>query len=208
LIKKMPGPPSYFTRRKDGFSVPSLQSYMQGYTNLFKAQISTKTLENSFNILNRQAWTNQKSFLSGKDEEGREGKCELCGERENTHHFLFECEEYAEGVWYIFSKAISEVENKNVQIHMFNVIYNLKIKGVGEEAEKHVFALIQECKRMLVKRRYDRCQNPSLNNIIYDERRIAAHWVNLVRGQILFQKYKGKNTTWLDKLQENLEAKV
>ena len=61
IDNNMPGPPAYFTRRRDGIPVPSLHRFMGGYTNLFKLNLSSKTLENSFNTLNRTVWTNQKS---------------------------------------------------------------------------------------------------------------------------------------------------
>jgi hypothetical protein len=56
----IPGPPAYFTRRRDGIPVPSLHRFMGGYKNLFKLKLSSKTLETGFNILNRVCWTNQK----------------------------------------------------------------------------------------------------------------------------------------------------
>jgi hypothetical protein len=42
-----PGPPSFFTRRRDGIPVPTLGLFMTGYRNLFKLDIPSKTLENS-----------------------------------------------------------------------------------------------------------------------------------------------------------------
>jgi hypothetical protein len=59
----LPGPPSYFTRRRDGIPVPSLDLFMTGYKNLFKMDILSKTLENSHLLMNRQVWTNEKSSL-------------------------------------------------------------------------------------------------------------------------------------------------
>jgi hypothetical protein len=50
----MPGPPAYFTRRRDGIPVPPLMDFMKGYSNLFKLNIPSKTLEASFLLLNRQ----------------------------------------------------------------------------------------------------------------------------------------------------------
>jgi hypothetical protein len=61
----LPGPPAYFTRRRDGIPVPALGVFMTGYKNLFKMDIQSKTLENSYLVMNRQVWTNEKSTLSG-----------------------------------------------------------------------------------------------------------------------------------------------
>jgi hypothetical protein len=51
-VSQRPGPPSYFTRRKDGISTPNLESFMMGYKKLFKMDILSKTLENSYLIMN------------------------------------------------------------------------------------------------------------------------------------------------------------
>jgi len=198
------GPPSYYTRIKDGFPVPALDKYMQGYNNLFRANLPTKTLEISFNIMNRQAWTNQKQYKSGVDGGGSQGLCTLCGSVENTHHLLFECEEYAEIFWRILGSVFSQVEEKTIQLHMFNVIYNIKYTGLSEKSQKSLFLLIQEGKRSIVKRRVQRCLNPNLDNIIHDEKRVTAHWVNIVRRLISLRKYQGKNIEEYEKLQNAL----
>jgi hypothetical protein len=69
----LPGPPSYFTRRKDGIPVPSLAEFMKGYDNLFKLNIPSKTLETSFLLLNRQIWTNAKESMINRENEEEEG---------------------------------------------------------------------------------------------------------------------------------------
>ncbi len=58
------GPPSFYTRRRDGIPVPPLDWFMTGYKNFFKMDIPSKTLENSYLVMNRQIWTNEKSFSS------------------------------------------------------------------------------------------------------------------------------------------------
>ncbi len=88
----VPGPPSYFRRRGDGISLPALHKFMQGYNNLFKLDIPSKTITNSFLVMNRQIWTNQKMHLSTTNaEEQASALCGLCGEVESTMHLLFEC---------------------------------------------------------------------------------------------------------------------
>ena len=57
-------PPSYKTRIKDGVSVPAPHIFMNGYNKIFRMGLTSKTLENSFLILNRQIWTRQKGYLS------------------------------------------------------------------------------------------------------------------------------------------------
>jgi hypothetical protein len=60
----VPGPPSYFTRRGDGILVPGLQKLMQNYKNLLILNIPSKTITNSFLVMNSQIWTKQKRHLS------------------------------------------------------------------------------------------------------------------------------------------------
>ncbi len=88
----IPGPPSYFTRRGEGILVPALHKFMQGYKNLLNLNIPSKTITNSFLVMNRQIWTNQKRHLSTTNaEEQAIALCALCGEVENTMHLLSEC---------------------------------------------------------------------------------------------------------------------
>ena len=53
---------------------------MKGYKKLFLNDLPSKTIENSFNVLNRQTWTNQKEQWknSARGEESR-NECRLCG---------------------------------------------------------------------------------------------------------------------------------
>ncbi len=60
----IPGPPTNFTRRRDGILIPSLHRFMGGYNYLFKLKRSSKNLETGFNILNCVCWTNQKDDLA------------------------------------------------------------------------------------------------------------------------------------------------
>jgi hypothetical protein len=65
-------PSSYFTRRGDGIPVPAFHKLMQGYKNLFKLSIPSKTITNSFMVMNRQIWTNQTRHLSMTNAEEQE----------------------------------------------------------------------------------------------------------------------------------------
>jgi hypothetical protein len=84
--------------------------------------IPSKTLENRYLVMNRQIWTNEKSFLSRHREmEGwLNDNCKLCERRENTMHLLFACEKYSEPLWTltenIFKEAIRAQEGGEGQI--------------------------------------------------------------------------------------------
>ena len=88
---------------------------MTGYLNIIKSDIPSKTKETSFNILNRTCWTNQKRYKSlianNMGEEGQKN-CSLCNRVETTQHLIFECQEYAEGLWEIMGNIISEISGK------------------------------------------------------------------------------------------------
>jgi hypothetical protein len=131
----MPGPPSYFTRRRDGIPVPSLSKFMAGYAKIFKLKLSSKTLENSYLVMNRQIWTNIKQFYStaGGEEQSRP-ECTLCGMPETTTHFMFECEEYSEPLWTKLESIINEMlavnalgDNLHIRLHAYNIMYNTMI---------------------------------------------------------------------------------
>ena len=201
-------PPTYKTRIKDGYAVPSLAEYMKGYKKLFLYDLPSKTIENSFNILNRQTWTNQKKQWknSARGEESS-NDCMLCGGVENTMHLLFDCPEYPETVWEVLKdalNAVAETENR-VVIQMFNVMYNTNIKNLPEKMQKQVDFLIQKFKRNIVRKRFERCINANLNNIIFDKNRVCAHWIIIRKKAISFRTYQGKDKTVIDKLKEVFE---
>jgi hypothetical protein len=88
---KVPGPYSYFTRKGNGIPAPALHKFMEGYKNFLKLSIPSKTITNSFLVMNRQIRTNQKRHLSMTNaEEQASALCALCSEVKNTMHLLFE----------------------------------------------------------------------------------------------------------------------
>jgi hypothetical protein len=81
---------------------------MQGYKNLLKLNIPFKTISNSFLVIKRQIWTNQKRHLRTTNaEEQVSALCTLCGEVENTMHLLFECPGCSEPLWELVREAIT-----------------------------------------------------------------------------------------------------
>ena len=88
---------------------------------------------------------------------------------------------------------------------MFNVIYNTNIRNLPEKMQKQVESLIQEFRRSIICKRYARCTNVNLNNIIYDKNRICAHWIILCKKIISFRTYQGKDKKVIVKLKEAIE---
>ena len=88
---------------------------------------------------------------------------------------------------------------------MFNVMYNTNIKNLPEKMQKQVDFLIQKFKRNIVHKRFERCINANLNNIIFDKNRVCAHWIIICKKAISFRTYQGKDKTVIDRLKEVFE---
>ena len=178
---------------------------------LINLGLPSKTIENSFNVLNRQIWTNQKESCKNTARgEDSDNSCSLCGATENTQHLMFECPEYSEIMWDSLSDALNSVsENERpIQVHMFNVMYNTEIKNLPEKMEKQVSFLLQEGKRNIVNKRYARCQNQNLNNIIITKQRAYAHWIIICKKIISLRFYQGKDKTIVQKIMEYFEQQI
>jgi hypothetical protein len=206
----LPGPPSYFTRRKDGIPVPALDLFMTGYKNLFKMDIPSKTLENSYLVMNRQVWTNEKNFLSRDGGQGREqldDSCKLCGIKENTMHLMFECENYSEPLWatteYIIKETVRRVGNGedsyNIRLHAFLIMYSVTT-GVPSKHVKDIMILIQEIKRNIVYRRFKR-ETSNVGVTTFGRHRLLAHLSITVQKIQSLRKYQGKTNTFFDTMQ-------
>jgi hypothetical protein len=77
----VPGPRSYYNWRGDGIPIPAIHKLMQQYKDLLKLNIPSKTISNSFLVMSRQIWTNQKRHLSTANvDEQASAMCALCGE--------------------------------------------------------------------------------------------------------------------------------
>ena len=179
-------PPSYRTRIADGYSVPSREEYMEGYRTIFKLDLPIKTVQNSFNLMNRQIWTNKKQYLRmGEAGQAGEVECRLCGRVETTQRLMAECEEYSERMWEVFERVINgagmNAEGSRARVHIHNIMYNTRIQGIQDMYSTEATSLIQEVKRYIVYKRYQRCENDRLNAIVYDEQRIAMHLSNIIQ---------------------------
>jgi hypothetical protein len=200
----LPGPPSFFTRQRDGIPVPELKKFMFGYRKLFKMKLYSKTLETSYLVMNRQIWTNLKQNLSaGNEDDDNSANCLMCNQVENTMHLLFECPMYSEQAWSILSRAISQIVNNRVELHAYSVMYNLDIKGLSPTMNEQVLILIQEIKRNFIYRRFLRSTARG-GVIVYDLRRLTAHLLLSVKKTIYQRTLEGSLTDFLEKLQDKL----
>jgi hypothetical protein len=193
---EIPGPPAYFTRSREGIPVPNLQKFMKGYLNLFKLNISSKTLTNSFNIMNRQIWTNKKQYLSaGNTERVVNEKCNLCDQVETTMHLLFECTKCAEPLWNIVEETINALKDHTTpqaplyRTHSFLVIYNINDGQISNQYAPQIMSWIQEIKRDLIYRRYKRCTGRMIH---LDRSRLAGYLIITISKMISLYKFQGK----------------
>ena len=99
-------------------------------------------------------------------------------------------------------------ETNNIVVHSFNVMYNTNIKKLPEKMQKQTQMLIQEYKRSIIYKRYARCTNENLNNIIFDKNRICAHWIILCKKLIAYKAYQGKDKKVIEKIKEAFENMI
>jgi hypothetical protein len=210
IDSKIKGPPSYFTRRAQGYSLPPLHIYMGGYDNLFKLDMPLKTKETSFLILNRQTWTEQKTFfLTPERGGGVDQNCKLCGEIENTEHLIFKCPEYSMIIWDVFYDMCNEMlrkedPNKLLAFSINNVMYAVPLNANPPKVSNALDILICEIKKDIIYRKYLRSQNPRLNNIIYTPQRISQHIEIICNRLVSLRQYQGRSTDVYGKLVEIL----
>jgi hypothetical protein len=212
----LPGPPSFFTRRKDGISVPALNEFMTGYRNLIKMNIPSKTLEISYLVMNRQIWTNQKWSKGMAERHGVQENpgCKLCGRVENTMHLLFDCEKYSEPLWTMFEQVIKnamQIDNDGVamqypHMHAFVVLYNMDT-NVPIKYRKPIMETIQEIKRNMVFRRYKR-ETSNGGIINYGRERLLAHLLLTIEKLLSLRRYQGRNALFFEQMQSAIRAMI
>jgi hypothetical protein len=206
----MPGPPSYFSRIRDGIPVPELKKFMGGYKQIFKLHLFSKTLETSFLTLNRQIWTNLKQHLSnGGDQVDGTANCSLCDIVENTGHLLFECEGYSFKIWCTLQEGLRFIERHGTRptVHGYNVLYNLDILGLSPQNNEQILYLIQEIKRDIIYRRYIR-STANVRIRVYTRSRIIAHLLLILKKTIYQKTLEGSNFAYLVELQQHFSDQI
>jgi hypothetical protein len=170
--------------------------------------IPSKTLENSYLLMNRQVWTNEKSSLSGigggPGEVHPEDACKLCGVKENTMHLMFECGEYSEPLWKTLGDILKEAvardsngeENLSNRMHAFLVLYNVT-SGIPAKYCKDIMILIQEVKRNIVLRRFKR-ETTDIGTTSFGRNRLYAHLAIVNEKIRSLRKYQGKRNNFFD----------
>jgi hypothetical protein len=187
----MKGPPAYFTRQKDGYALPTLSSFMQGYMNIMKADVPLRSKEISFQIMNRQCWTNQKAVWAGR---GAESNCDVCGEVENTYHLLMGCERYSSIIWDTLREIVCVWAGRNIQFTTYQILYGQRFFGLGGAKGKFMFELAMEIKRGIIGKRMKRAINPNLARIRFDNKRAAAHILQFTSSLEIIREIQKRKT--------------
>ena len=162
LVKEIKIPPAFLTRERDGIPVPSEHDFKNAYLQLNNPLLSSKTKENSFNVLNRTLWSKKKAFLSGI---APDPDCPFCGQPETTEHMLADCDVYAYERWQLLTKLLTaelrEISGKflgSVMITFNNIFYNKEISNLKQytsnvQISKVVKILIHETRRDIYAKR-------------------------------------------------------
>jgi hypothetical protein len=200
IDSKIKGPPSYYTRRAQGYALPPLHVYMSGYDNIFRLKMPLKTKETSFLILNRQTWTEQKTFFLSPDKGGGvDQNCKMCGEIENTEHLIFKCPEYSMIIWEVFYEICNRMirrddPHRSLMFSIHNVMYAVPLNIIPPRVSKALDILICEIKKDIIYRKYLHTQNPRLNNIIYTPQRVSQHIEIICNRLVSLRQYQGRST--------------
>jgi hypothetical protein len=181
---------------------------MQGYKNLLKFNIPSKTISNSFLVMNRQIWTNQKRHLSTANaDEQASAPFALCGEIENTMHLLFECAWCSEPLWELVGEAITTLIRQGsptaqtYRIHAHSAIYNIYDGQVPQQHAGQVMAWFQEIKRDLIYRRFKRCTGRTIKP---DRTRLLRYLINTLGRMVSLCIYQGRNAEGLKSCKDYL----
>jgi len=207
--RSIPGPPSFFTRQREGIIVPSMEEYKKGYRSIIKMDIPSKTKETAFLILNRQNWTSWKARLSRIGED-QTGNCTYCGRKEDTRHMLVSCEVYSERIWEIMGTVITRILRKiepecsDFHTHLFEILYNRKIPRLKSSMGNEIMIFMQEMKREIIWRRFKRYENQRLQAIQINDDRIKAHMSIVCEKIIKLRKYRRKQHELFSEFQNEL----
>jgi hypothetical protein len=156
-------------------------------------------LENSYLIMNRQTWTNEKRYLGMADsmEEANGPLCALCRGLANTMHLMFECKQYSEPLWKLLEQDVNITlrTSNSKQTRNACLFGNIQyMDRCAMQPGRCNMALIQEIKRNIVYRRYTR---ETTNRAIHCNcARLLAHPLITVKKLESLRKYQGKNNTF------------
>lgn len=148
-------PPAYATRIRDGVQTVYKTSFREAYGHVRNQNLPSKTKENSFQVLNRTLWTNNKGFKSGVLDSD---KCSYCDKVETMEHLLCECDNYSYLQWVDLSKYLTKLARSldqslcDINVGFQAIIFNQEIEAVTRHVKstsirKLIQMLIHEIRR-------------------------------------------------------------
>lgn len=205
-------PPSFLTRRKEGYALPNLSDYMEGFNNILYADAPSTCKELGFLIMNRQVWTSVKQSAT-ETFRGTEGNssCLLCTENENTFHLLLECEAYAFKIWAFFEQAVNtalardnDISPKRIRLGAFQILYGQKIVGVNNTWDKVLRRCVLHTIKWIYCKRTLRLTGVISAAVRLTDQKILGHLILIQERIISLLQFQGKSTTRHELLKEIL----
>jgi hypothetical protein len=191
--------PAYQTRIKNGVYYPEEGTFQDAYHVLNIPDLTSKTKETAFQVLNRTVWTNNKAF---KSKLTPSPNCERCGTIETMEHLLVECEYYSEQVWQetstILTRGIAEYTQQyvsRINLTPLEIVFNkphpsLLLFLVHQEDRMLIIILVQEIKRDIIYRRMNMTQTDQGTPTV--RIRIHAHVASVMQKLQSQMEYQGK----------------
>ena len=152
---KHEGPPAYKTRREDRIpALITIKEFSSAYTYNMIIPTSTRNKSMNFEILNRTIWTNRKAYLSNME---NEGKCDRCGQNEDTEHMFIECDKYPYPIWQHLERILQTVYRSQItrnqgrlgdmpKITRYQIMFLQKFNSLKENENLQIHSLVTTIK--------------------------------------------------------------
>jgi hypothetical protein len=199
LDKEIKIAPAYQTRINDGVYYPEKETFQDAYCVLNVPDITSKTKETAFQILNRTIWTNNKAYKSNM---AASPNCDRCDAVETMEHLIVECEYYSAQVWQevstILTRGIANYSQQyvaRINLTHLEIIFNkphpsLLLFLAHKEDRMMIILLVQELKRDIIYRRMNLTQTDRETPTLHI--RIYAHIASVMRKLQAQMEYQGK----------------
>ena len=180
--------PACQTRERDSVYVPEKTTFSSAFCALALAQITSKTKETTFQILNRTIWTKNKAFKSKLRDNP---DCDWCGAPETMEHLLYGCPNHTVLLWAEISALLTDTISieigqaiARIQLTPREIIYNaphpsLLLHMSDGKLRELILLLIQEIKRDIIYRRMNITEHQK--NKAMSIVRIHAHLLSIIK---------------------------
>lgn len=210
--KSFEAPPAYLSRQREGYALPRVAKFMQGYTRVLTADVPSKYKELGFLIMNRQVWTSVKQSATDRHRgENSVDTCMLCGEKETTFHMLLECEKYALRIWQLFEEVVnrafregSHFNGLRMRIGAFQILYGQSIVGASGSLDKAIFRSILHTLHWLYSKRTLRLTGSINPGMRLTDNRLKGHLILIQDKIISLLNFQNKNADLHEQIRQTL----